>query len=87
MRADGQWRLSTPLDGLATSTSGGTYTAAGPQVSFREARTSITHCHPSQVGTYAFTFSLDCATLRLAFIDDPCTDRSLAFASQPLLRQ
>lgn len=87
LRADGQWRLSLTIDGLTTSTAGGTYAVSGAQVSFRQSTTSITHCSTSDVGTYAFSFSPDCGLLRLGFITEPCTARSAAFAGPPLERQ
>jgi hypothetical protein len=86
LRADGQWRFSPSIDGLPTSTMGGTYTVSRTRVMVRETTTSLTGCTPTQTGTYDFSFAPGCNTLTLATVAEPCSLRAMALAGQPLTR-
>lgn len=83
LNADGTWSYSS----FGSTLGSGTYTTSPSQLSVRETSGSLTGCTPTQTGTYGYSFSADCRTLRTTLIDDPCSLRASAFNGAMLTRR
>jgi len=82
--ADGTWRGSPTLAGLATSPDGGTYTVSGATFTIRD--TSAGGCAPSDEGVYTLSFDAGCGGVTLTQVSEACAERGMTLAGAHFTR-